>query len=90
VKKSTFLVALLLATAIAGCGRPLFLLPGGALEGPTAAAATDWSFTDAIETVQLESNPADPYSVNIWVIARASGPSSTLLASTGAPCPRGS
>ncbi len=69
MKKSTFLFALLLSTAIAGCGRPFLLLPGGTLEGPTAAAPTDWSFSDSIETVQLESNPADPYSVNIWVIA---------------------
>ena len=28
-----------------------------------------WAFTDEVDTVQLESNPADPYSVNIWVIA---------------------
>ena len=29
----------------------------------------DWSFTQASETVQLETNPAEPYSVNIWVTA---------------------
>lgn len=61
-------LALLLAAAVAGCGGPFVLLPGGALEGPTLAAPADWSFTDAVSTVQLETNPADPYSVNIWAI----------------------
>ena len=59
----------LILTSIAGCGRPFVLLPGGALEGPTADTPGDWSFTDAVDTVQLETRAADPYSVNIWVIA---------------------
>lgn len=62
-------VALLLAAPLAGCGGPFVLMPGGALEGSTVAAPADWSFTDAVSTVQLETNPADPYSVNIWAIA---------------------
>ena len=33
------------------------------------ANPASWSFTDAVTTVQLETRPADPYSVNIWVIA---------------------
>jgi hypothetical protein len=60
---------LLLAAASAGCERPFVLLPGGALEGATAPAPESWSFTDSIKTVQLETRPAEPYSVNIWVIA---------------------
>jgi hypothetical protein len=60
---------LLLAAAMASCGRPLVLLPGGALEGTVAAAPASWAFTDAVSTVQLETRPPDPYSVNIWVIA---------------------
>lgn len=62
-------LALLLAAPLAGCERPFVLLPGGALTGRTAPAPDDWSFTDAVKTVQLETQPADPYSVNIWVIA---------------------
>lgn len=62
-------VALLLALSLAGCGGPLVLLPGGALEGATASAPESWAFTDAVDTVQLETLPGDPYSVNIWVIA---------------------
>jgi hypothetical protein len=45
------------------------LLPGGALEGETAAVPASWSFTNDVDTVQLETQPADPYSVNIWVTA---------------------
>ncbi|NNL85040.1 MAG: DUF2255 family protein [Myxococcales bacterium] len=51
------------------CGSPFVLLPGGALDGAPAAAPDDWSFTDSVKTIQLETNPSDPYSVNIWVIA---------------------
>jgi hypothetical protein len=66
---ASLLLALLLIAPIAGCGRPLLLLPGGALDGPTAPTPDSWSFTDSVKTVQLETLPADPYSVNIWVIA---------------------
>ena len=63
------LLAVTLTAWIAGCGRPLVLLPGGALEGTTVATPDSWSSTDGVKTVQLETLPADPYSVNIWVIA---------------------
>ena len=61
--------ALFLTGSTAGCSGPTILLPGGALAGTTTAAPADWSFTDAVSTIQLETRPADPYSVNIWVIA---------------------
>jgi hypothetical protein len=60
-----------LAISLAGCGGPFALLPGGALEGPLAPVPTDWSFSDAVSTVQLETRPVDPYSVNIWMIGMA-------------------
>ncbi|MDJ0786890.1 MAG: DUF2255 family protein [Myxococcota bacterium] len=64
-------VPCLLAAALAAgaCNGPFVLLPGGALEGSTAAPPTSWAFTDEIDTIQLETNPAEPYSVNIWVVA---------------------
>ena len=62
----TFLSALTLAAA---CADPTLLLPGGALEGQTSAVPGSWTFTDEIDTIQLETDPAEPYSVNIWVIA---------------------
>ncbi len=61
-------LGLVLAVSALACGGPFVVFPGGALEGPTAPAPASWSFTDEIDTVQLETNPADPYSVNIWVL----------------------
>ena len=68
ITRSALCVALLLVATIAGCRGPFVLLPGGALEGPIAPAPDDWAFTDAVDTVQLETRPSDPYSVNIWAI----------------------
>jgi len=67
--KPLLLVVLALAAFVAGCAGPCVLLPGGALDGPTADPPESWAFTDEVDTVQLETRPADPYSVNIWVIA---------------------
>jgi len=54
---------------LAACSGPFVLLPGGALEGSVAAPTGDWAFTDEINTIQFETNPAEPYSVNIWITA---------------------
>lgn len=59
-----FLLAGLLA-----CNDPFLLAPGGALEGQMAEPPADWSFTDDVDTIQLETNPEAPYSVNLWVVA---------------------
>jgi hypothetical protein len=53
-----------------GCG-PTLLLPGGKLSGPVEALPADWSFSDAVSTVQVETRPSDPYSINIWAVALA-------------------
>lgn len=50
-----------------GCG-PTLLMPGGELSGPVEAIPGDWSFSDEISTIQLETRPPDPYSVNIWAV----------------------
>ena len=50
---------------LSGCG-PFVLIPGGELSGRVTEVPSDWSFTDDVSTVQLESRPSDPYSVNIW------------------------
>lgn len=55
----------LFALALIGCG-PVWMLPGGELSGQVAAPPDDWSFSDSVDTVQLETRPDDPYSVNIW------------------------
>ena len=61
----------LIATALvaAACSGPFLLFPGGELEGEVAPVPTDWSFTDEISTIQIETRPSDPYSVNIWATA---------------------
>ncbi len=61
------LIAMSSLFLVAGCG-PFLLLPGGKLEGTTAPGPSDWAFTDHVKTVQLETLPEDPYSVNIWVV----------------------
>jgi hypothetical protein len=59
--------ATILLVWVIGCG-PTLVFPGGSLDGKPAAAPEDWGFTSEISTVQLETNPADPYSVNIWAL----------------------
>jgi len=59
------LASLVLLLLVLGCG-PFVLIPGGELSGGVTEVPNDWSFTKEISTVQLESRPSDPYSVNIW------------------------
>ena len=67
--RAVLLSALGLALVLGlGCNDPTLLLPGGALEGKEVAVPTSWTFSDDVSTVQLETNPADPYSVNIWAV----------------------
>jgi len=54
---------------VPACSGPFLLLPGGELEGEVSPVPADWSFTDEISTIQIEANPSDPYSVNIWATA---------------------
>jgi len=49
-----------------GCGGPFAMIPGGALSGPVQSAPSDWSFTNDVENIQLETRPEDPYSVTLW------------------------
>ena len=65
--RSVRLLALAPLLLVVGCG-PFLVIPGGKLEGVAAATPGDWSFTDEVNTVQLETNPEDPYSVNIWAV----------------------
>ena len=64
-----FVACLLGLALLSGCGGPFLLVSGGQLEGTLAPLPESWAFTDAIDTIQLETNPAEPYSVNIWVAA---------------------
>jgi hypothetical protein len=58
-------LCLAFATTLLGCGGPVLLIPGGELSGELVLdPIDDWSFvTDRF--VDLETRPADPYSVEI-------------------------
>ncbi|MBB84827.1 MAG: hypothetical protein CL931_13550 [Deltaproteobacteria bacterium] len=64
----TILALSVIALSMSACSRPFVFFPGGQLAGEVAPPPADWSFTDEISTIQIETNPADPYSVNIWVL----------------------
>ena len=70
----TLLALSLAALFVSACSGPFFLLPGGELAGEVTPVPVDWSFTDEVSTVQIETNPADPYSVNIWMVAADGSP----------------
>lgn len=59
------LTAWLAALGALGCG-PFLLISGGELEGHVVGAPSSWDFAEEISTVELETRPSDPYSVNIW------------------------
>lgn len=77
MKKALFSAALLLA--LAACSEPFIVFAGGELSGEEAPAPADWSSLETVETVQIETRPEDPYSVNIW----AAGIGTDLYIGTG-------
>ena len=57
--------SLVAALVLAGCG-PTVVFPGGELRGTVSSGTvSDWSFSDDTSTVQLETRPSSPYSINI-------------------------
>ncbi len=54
--------------AVPGC-EPVSSIPGGELSGVVQDAPAEWS--QVPETIQLETRPADPYSINIWGVGLA-------------------
>lgn len=61
-------VALFCIVYISACSGPVGPIAGGTLEGTPAPWPEDWSFTNDIENVLLQTNPDDPYSVTIWMV----------------------
>ncbi len=61
-----------LALVVLAACEPMFVLAGGALSGIERPLPTDWDFAQGVNTVQLETRPADPYSVNVWGVGLGS------------------
>ena len=50
---------------------PVIGIPGGQLSGTAQHNPNEWSETVDVATVQLETRPDDPYSVNLWGVGIA-------------------
>jgi hypothetical protein len=61
-RHATFILGLLV---LAACGSPLAVFPGGALDGPVQPTPQSFEFARDAGTIQLETRPQEPYSVNI-------------------------
>ena len=54
-----------LALLLVACDGPMLIFPGGALGGTVKPTPANFEFARDAGTVQLESRPGEPYSVNI-------------------------
>ena len=61
------LVALIVV--LAACDADFVPLSGGALTGRVTAPPSDWQQIPPQEVIRLETNPAEPYSVKLWIVA---------------------
>ena len=58
-------IAFLSLFVVLACNGPVGLMSGGVLAGDSKPAPSDWVFAGDNGTVQLETRPEDPYSVNV-------------------------
>jgi hypothetical protein len=57
---------LFLSILVCGCScGPFFLFSGGKLDGPVKSAPGGYTLPGNRQTIQLETRPEDPYSVNV-------------------------
>ena len=64
------LLTVIFCASLAGaCSNPMGPVPGGKLDGELTPWPEDWSFTDSIENILLETNPSNPYSVTLWGVS---------------------
>ena len=76
--------------ALLACGS-IGPIPGGELKGDLVTAPPeDWSFLDEEHTIELETRPDDPYSVNVWIARHAGNPyvPTSLIAGVEDPAER--
>jgi hypothetical protein len=60
-------IPVLFALALTACDGPLGPFAGGALSGEGKPPPESWELAAGAEQVQLETNPAEPHSVNTWI-----------------------
>lgn len=66
--------------ALVACDADFVPLAGGALTGRLTPPPTDWTEIARPEIIRLETNPAEPYSVKLWIV----GDGSNLYVHSGA------
>ena len=71
--RKTLLVLASIALLCA-CSGPMGPIAGGELEGTQSPWPDDWTFTNEVENVLLETNPNDPYSVTVWMVVDGNQP----------------
>ena len=59
---------ILTAAALALCGCSYVPFSGGALEGTVQPTPESWSEVAQPDIIELETNPAEPYSVKLWIV----------------------
>ncbi len=59
-------IGLTCIAALAACSEPFVTIPGGELAGQPRDPPEQWH--DVPDTIQLETRPEDPYSINIWSV----------------------
>ncbi len=59
-------VGVTVVVTLAACGEPFATIPGGELAGRSLDPPLEWHSVP--DTIQLETRPADPYSINIWSV----------------------
>ncbi len=60
---------LLLTFVLAACSSDWLPFSSGEIDGEVAPIPADWSDVADAEVIQLETSPAEPYAVNLWIIA---------------------
>ena len=62
------ILAVGLLVALSACSSDWVPFSGGALNGTPTSVPSNWRTVAASEVIQLETHPADPYSVKLWVV----------------------
>lgn len=63
------IIAIFLMLFLSACSTPFLTFPGGRLKG-IETTAESWKFAREFTLLQLETRPADPYSVYLRVVMR--------------------